>query len=276
MTRDFELLAPENYSDILKKRIVQLEKAIKKLEMADKSVPDCSVRIAAKGGSLQFYRITQKNDTKGIYMQKKERPQALAIIQKEFDLRQIAVLQEEKAALENALKEVEKVTAIQQLEGVREIRKSLVVPATLSDQQYASLWLSQNYEKKPFNENAPELITSSGLRVRSKSEMLIAESLLRNGIPFRYEFPVTVLCDDNFVKIHPDFYCLNVRTRQEFAWEHFGMMDNTDYAMKAVYRQNIYAENGYFPGKNLIVTQETQVQPLSMHLLDKIISQFLK
>lgn len=54
------------------------------------------------------------------------------------------------------------------------------------------------------------------------------------------------------------------------------MMDDVEYAMKAVYKQNVYAENGYFPGKNMIATQETQVQSLSLRLQDRMIGKFLK
>ena len=47
--------------------------------------------------------------------------------------------------------------------------------------------------------------------------------------------------DYDFCHLHPDFYCLNLRTRQEFAWEHFGMMDDPDYASTTAEKLRLYA-----------------------------------
>lgn len=82
--------------------------------------------------------------------------------------------------------------------------------------------------------------------------------------------------DYDFCRLHPDFYCLNLRTRQEFAWEHFGMMDDPDYASRAAEKLRLYAENGFFPGKNLIITMETTKQQLSSKMLREVIKAYLK
>ena len=65
-------------------------------------------------------------------------------------------------------------------------------------------------------------------------------------------------------------------TRREFAWEHFGMMDDPDYAARATEKLELYAENGFFPGKNLIITMETPAKPLSSKLLKSVIKTYLK
>ncbi len=65
-------------------------------------------------------------------------------------------------------------------------------------------------------------------------------------------------------------------TRQEFAWEHFGMMDDQEYAARATEKLGLYAENGFFPGKNLIITMETSAKPLSSKLLKSLIKTYLK
>ena len=77
----------------------------------------------------------------------------------------------------------------------------------------------------------PLLFSENGERVRSKSEVIIADILKNNGIPYRYEYPV--LINRN---IHPDFCCLNVRTRKEYFWEHFGKMDDIEYARQKLER----------------------------------------
>ena len=103
-------------------------------------------------------------------------------------------------------------------------------------------------------------------------------------MPYRYEFPLLMdknaadpdFPDYDFCRLHPDFYCLNLRTRGEFAWEHFGMMDDPDYATRATEKLQLYAENGFFPGKNLIVTMETSRKQLSSKMLKAIIQTYLK
>ena len=139
------------------------------------------------------------------------------------------------------------------------------------------------YLHKKFAEDAPQLFTDNNEQVRSKSEVIIANALKAAGVPYRYEFPLLVdknpEADDDdtdFCQLHPDFYCLNLRTRQEFAWEHFGMMDDPEYAARATEKLGLYAENGFFPGKNLIITMETSAKPVSSKFLKSVIQTYLK
>ena len=75
--------------------------------------------------------------------------------------------------------------------------------------------------------------------------------------------------------IYPDFHCLNVRTRNEYYWEHFGLMDDPDYSKNAAGKLRLYTENGILPGRNLIITMETKTEPLSTKTLEKLIENFL-
>lgn len=74
---------------------------------------------------------------------------------------------------------------------------------------------------------------------------------------------------------HPDFLCLNVRTRQEFYWEHFGMMDDEDYKDNVVGKLNLYAGNGFLPGRNLIFSMESVEESLDTRVVEKMIKEFL-
>ena len=117
-------------------------------------------------------------------------------------------------------------------------RQKLISPVTLTDVQYVNNWQNITWQAKAFN-----------------------------------EFPLT-LKDGNIY--HPDFLCLNLRTRQEFIWEHFGMMDSPEYLEKAIGKMKLYNENGYYLGKNLIITMETQTTPLNMAQLQQLINEYLK
>ena len=163
-------------------------------------------------------------------------------------------------------------------------RQQLVTPLTLTDEQYADAWLKVEYRHKKLLDDAPPFFTENNEHVRSKSEKIIADTLKAAGVPYRYEFPLLMdknaedpdFPDYDFCRLHPDFYCLNLRTRQEFAWEHLGMMDDPDYASRAAEKLQLYAENGFFPGKNLIITMETTKKQLSSKIMKEIITTYLK
>ena len=120
------------------------------------------------------------------------------------------------------------------------------------------------------------MLTSKGERVRSKSEMLIADTLARMGVPYHYEYPVTLNDNGHTFTMYPDFLCLNLRTRQEFIWEHFGLMNDSVYSSKTVKKLRTYAQNGIYSGHNLITTVETPELPLNTRYLEKIITEYLK
>ena len=163
-------------------------------------------------------------------------------------------------------------------------RRQIVEALTLDDTQYAEQWLKVEYEHMKFSEGQTPLFTDNNEKVRSKSEVIIANELKASGIPYRYEFPLILdrnastpdFPDRDFCKLYPDFYCLNLRTRQEYAWEHFGMMDDHEYAERTTEKLSLYAQNGFYPGKNLIITMETIKQPLSSKMIKGVIAEYLK
>ena len=52
-------------------------------------------------------------------------------------------------------------------------------------------------------------------------------------------------------------------------------MDDEEYAKRAIEKLSLYSANGYFPGKNLIITMETQNEPLTTRLVERIIKDLL-
>ena len=141
------------------------------------------------------------------------------------------------------------------------------------DEEYIAAWLHHPYTGKPFEINAPEYYTASGTRVRSKSEVIIADALARTNIPYRYEHPTTI---KGWGTLYPDFTCLDIRTREEVIWEHFGLMGDPDYTENAVQKLAHYAASGYILGKNLIATFESTSTPLSIKQVQSYIDALFK
>ena len=133
-------------------------------------------------------------------------------------------------------------------------------------------WLSIPYQGKSFDDHTPELYTTKGERVRSKSEIIIADSLMRADVPYRYECPLVL---KGYGKVYPDFTVLNVKLRKELYWEHLGMMDDSEYVEHALQKIATYEQNGIFPGDNLILTYETKQNPVNQKIITLMIQRYL-
>ncbi|MBR3003529.1 MAG: hypothetical protein IKH67_00485 [Lachnospiraceae bacterium] len=142
----------------------------------------------------------------------------------------------------------------------------MVVPEIITDEEYARKWLEQKYERRQFADGAPEFYTGKGDRVRSKSEIVIADMLDRLQYPYFYEMPLYL---QDGVMLHPDFTTLNVRKRKVIYLEHLGMMDDEEYLINAFKRIAVYERNGIYLGDRLIVTYETSGQPLNTRAVEK-------
>ena len=108
--------------------------------------------------------------------------------------------------------------------------------------------------------------------MRSKSEKIIADTLERRRIPYRYECPLEL---KGKRIIHPDFTVLNKRTKKEYYWEHLGMMDDKEYVVNAIKRLESMIQNGIFPGKKLIISVETKALSINISLIESIIKEYL-
>ena len=272
----YELLSPNLLKESLENRLSKLEPLLAEKIKACEKAPLGRIRIAQRRGHPNYYHVTERGSLKGKYIPKKQLHLATQLAQKDYDTQLINLLQTEITALQNYLRGTRNGMSIQKLyTSFCPSRRALIHPVTLPDEQYAAQWQAVQYKGLPFEQDAPVHTTVRDERVRSKSEVIIADALLRHGIPYRYEFPLKLNKGRQTLTFYPDFLCLNIRTRQEFLWEHFGMMDDPAYAQKATAKLRLYEENGILPGRNLLLTMETQTEPLSTRAVEKIISEFL-
>jgi len=73
----------------------------------------------------------------------------------------------------------------------------------------------------------------------------------------------------------PDFKILNVRTKKEYYLEHFGMMDDYEYAKNAIKKIECFQKNEIYPGEKLLITLEASDSPLNMIILEKMVNKYL-
>lgn len=251
-----------------KKLSLFLREAEKRLEKA----PEGKIRIVKHGKGYQFYLRRHGRERSGTYMRASEREKAYSLIQKDYDLSIVKLAKEQKMIIDRFLKKYDPNKLKSLHASLNEVRKMHLHAFELSDDDYIQQWQSYEYVPKMIMEDTPRHFTSNGERVRSKSEVMIADSLKQVGIPYRYECPL----EFRNMTIHPDFTILRVSDRTELYWEHLGMMDDPDYCYKALLRIRQYEDHGIYPGINLILTMETAQIPINVAVIRNMIKMYCK
>lgn len=189
------------------------------------------LRIQRKGNSVQYYHTDSGH--KQTYIPKKNIKLAKNLAQRDYDNKLIQEIGQRQKLLAEFMKEYPQGCLDEVYEDLNEYRKDLIDPIVESDEQYAKIWVNAPYIRKVVGEDVPEIFTENGERVRSKSEKMIADKLKSYGVPYKYEAPLRF---GRTCIIHPDFTILNVKKRKQYYYEHFGMMDNPEYAESAIRR----------------------------------------
>lgn len=245
---------------------------IKELNNRLCSYPDGSLRIARKRGKYQYYRRDSAEDIKGTYIPRKDHASAVMLAQKDYDIKLLAVLEKQLTTIDRFLSTYNPDSIQQVYSKLSDPRKALVDKGYLTDEEFAAQWQTVPYRKLGFNKEDPEYFTRRGERVRSKSEILIADALYSHNIPYRYEYPLYI---GNVLVAAPDFNCLNVRLRREYYWEHLGMMGNKEYANHNVKKLECYSLAPDFDESRLILTFETESHPINTKVIEEKIRKFL-
>lgn len=258
-------------NELQQKRVyyAQIQKqAAKSLENAPK---EGRLRVATNKGTYQYYLVTEQYDTKGKYLTKKNRIIAKQLAQRDYDKAIVSHTNEVISAIDKLLHSIPKIS-------LRDIycdipgKRSIITPYELSDEEYIKQWETVKYTGKGFDEGALEIYTMKGERVRSKSEKIIADMLFQMKIPYRYEYPISL---NGYGVVFPDFVLLDVRRRKEIILEHWGMMDNADYCVKAIRKMRLYELNEYYENDNLIFSFETKFNILDTNILERKIKRLL-
>ncbi|MCR4782203.1 MAG: hypothetical protein K5851_05645 [Lachnospiraceae bacterium] len=230
------------------------------------------MRVSKSGKSFQYYLRENPKNKNGTYIPKAKIEIAKALAQRDYEKKALAYAKAELVNVTTYLAYMKVNNLISVLDSFGEGRQRLITPIYRMETDFVEAWKSIKYKGRDFGDINTEFFTSNGVRVASKSELAIANMLEAYNIPYRYEYPLIL---SSGKKIWPDFLCLNVRTRKEIIWEHFGMMDNIGYANRNVEKINLYAKDGYCLGENFVATFETSQVQLNLKTVQRIIEEFL-
>jgi len=151
-------------------------------------------------------------------------------------------------------------------------RKNLISPLLTDVQEMARQFEEETYEQAAMYSGNLKFETERGELVRSKSEVIIANILHynRKDVLYKYERPLNLKIRGMAKIVYPDFTIMNMHTGRIIYWEHAGRMDDLEYADEFVRKMNTYINNGLFPGRDIILTFETQGNPLDIGVVKKI------
>ena len=208
-----DTLAPDTIKESVMCRHSQLSLLLADIQGRISNAPEGSLRTARKAHGCQYYHKVEVNDTKGTYIKKHNYNLAIELAQKDYDLRIEQCLLKELNFLEVILKKYNPSEIQHIYDSLNSFRKEMVTPVFVSDEDFTANWKASEYTSLGFTPDCAEYYTDNGERVRSKSEIIIANKLYRYNIPYRYEYPLQL---QSGIITHPDFTCLNVKTRQEY------------------------------------------------------------
>lgn len=252
------------YEKILKER-TKLDKKISLLQKNLKKLPNGTLVCAKNSKHFKWYH---KDKNQYDYIPKKQKNFAEKLALKTYYSSMLEDLSCERNAIDAYLKK-HKVSSTDELLKNKDFFSLLSTHFTPQSEELR-LWASADYEKNTFSPESLIHPSSSGYLLRSKSEANIYTFLYENKIPFRYEASLTF---GNHT-IYPDFTIRHPLTGEVYYWEHFGMMDDPEYAKKAFAKIAEYNANGIIPTVNLIMTFETKKHPLGIDTIEKIATEY--
>lgn len=246
----------------------QLNEQILSLQAQLHTLPDGKLVCSHNGDNYKWYH---SDGHKKVYIPKKDRKLAEQLALKKYLTLQLEELLNEKKAIDSYLKQ-------------HHLPPGAATQLITDNPEYANLLssyftpLSQelfDWANMPFEHNPkfPEQLihkSSSGHFVRSKSEAMIDTLLYLNQIPFRYESALHL----GDTTLYPDFTIRHPRTGKLYYWEHFGMMDDSNYSKNTCSKLQTYASHGIIPSIQLITTYETKNHPLSSDFIEKILQYY--
>lgn len=253
----------------LLKRKKTLENYIRTIEAWLKKTPDKKLVVSTihrKGKTVFRYylygerELSAKNDKSLITM----------LSNKQYFRRVLSAAKEELTAVVCLLEKTGLIAS--EINHIHEARKRFITP--LEEQVECVI---RKFEEETFPSSEYEIAnpveTIKGDLVRSWPESLIANTLFKEKIPYKYEKPFKL---KNGHTVYPDFTIINPLSGEMYLWEHFGRMDKPGYRTTTVRKIKDYAETGMLIGRNLITTFDDDEYKLSEKEIMQLIATYFK
>ena len=247
---------------VIEDRIQYLAQIKAKIESEYKKMPEGSILVAPgrSENSFRYYLRRNPQEKMGIYLDSSK-----GKIKKQYSAKKYySVLIKE---VDDEIKKLNKIkkmglmdSIIFSFEKINLGVRKLISPINIDDDLYIKMWIEEPYERLGFDKNDKSSFYSDrGERMRSKSEVLIANELNRRGVPYKYECPVTTVDGKS---LYPDFTILDVKNRREKYWEHLGKMGDMSYVARNIWKIDEYKKMNILLGLDLFLTYENETNSI--------------
>lgn len=266
---------------LIRKREEKLDELIrrkkKELTQYPENLPQGVIMAARNGRNLkreQYYLRSESSEKCGKYVRKTPQNKEMVrmLIQREYDLKILKISRAEYHYWMKGEKYFNRDSLREAFESMGPLKQKWIKSVQMSDEEYVRQWKEAMTPSAPYKHENLHFQTKQDEYVRSKSELLIANTLFDYKIPYQYECP---LYENKRIWALPDFTVLNVRKRKTYYWEHFGMMGDSEYAQNALQKMRNYEKHCLFSGTELIYTFESSEAPLAPESIEAAIKNYL-
>ncbi len=249
-----------------KSRYDYINNMISRIDNKIRLYPAGRLRINRRSYGIYYYLVDDTTDMNGRPLKDLDQQLISDLMQKQYLTNVLKTAIKERDYLEKLIKRYPAELPEDVYGKLCQERKDRVKPIVIPEEEFIKEWQDRPFETKGIKDGLVRFTTMKGEEVRSKSEKIIADYLLANNIPYKYECPLKLPGGI----IHPDFTILRVSDRKEIYHEHLGMMDKADYTGDQPRRFNMYVDGGIMPGDRLFMSFESNDYPLDIKVIDKI------
>ncbi|MBQ9960869.1 MAG: hypothetical protein IJP00_03075 [Firmicutes bacterium] len=255
--------------EYFEKMLTEMEELLEKVNIQLKDCPAGSLVQYNRNNAPTYFHVFKENGQRKRKGITKDRNLIEKLVRKVYLIEAASILEADIHAIRNFLKTYKEPTFNNVIscvpERFREIGESLLKPQP-------SGWATEAYKQSDYKPEMRRFTTSRFLKVRSKSELLIAEKLYEHEIDFRYEQVIAF----EYKEFAPDFTIRRKSDGKTFYWEHCGRTSDEIYNKHNRWKLAQYEKMGIVPWDNLIITYDTEDGLLNMALIESEIINKLK
>lgn len=251
----------------MQREYLRLEEAAEKIRRKLQGLPAGKLVCVQND---KYQKWFQSDGHTNIYIPKSNRALAEKLALKKFLTAQLQDIEKEMRAISFYLRHYPASGRAEALLSEASPYAALLAPGLTPLSQTLSDWMHAPYAHNPYRPEQLIYKCIGGITVRSKSESMIVTALTAHQIPFRYECALQL----GGKVVFPDFTIRHPKTGEVYYYEHFGLMDNANYAESACAKIQLYISHNIIPTIQLITTYETKEHPLTSDMIEKVIESY--
>lgn len=251
-----------NINSAISRRLRYLENVLSKVRNVYAKMPEGNLLVApgTRDTNFRYYLREKSSDRMGIYLNAGQEKTKKKYAEKKYYKELIKHVEKEIEFLKEIENKYPEDSIVSTYKNMGPAITRLIEPLNIDNETFINTWKNDHYEGLGFDKNDTSSFYSERKeRMRSKSELLIANALNARNIPYKYECPISLA---NGQILYPDFTILDVKNRKVKYWEHLGRMGDMTYVSKNIWKLDEYKKMNIRMGINLFVTYENGINAI--------------